>query len=266
MKAFLIRLFDFIFSSRIRCSIGDLLLPGRNMDSGQLTVVSRYYDVINYKLGTDRNFSFQNAISYVLFGDRHNRVSGDDNFKKIIESYDKNGYMEKSRIELYKGLNIANGTHRMALNIFHGFWEINARVLWRNIPTVKYLDWYIARGLDKKWEKVLSDTYESVQEKLFNEGVTLVFSTIPLSDEQTELLNRILRERCKHYIVSSANERVIVRFSLYNPRYIIKRNTLFSIESESLLDEINNQLGEVIVDKARNCIEGKELFDRIKLK
>lgn len=233
------------------------------MDSGQMTVVSRYYDVINYKQGIDKNFSFQNAISYVLFGARHNRASGDENFKRIIESYDINGYIEYSRIELYKGLHIANGTHRMALNIFHGFWEINARVLWRNNPTVKYFDWFLNRGLDKKWEKVLSDTYDSIQERLFNEGVTLVFSTIPLSDEQTTVLNLVLQERCKHYIVNSVNERVIVRFSLYSPRYLIKKNALFSMEAESLFKEINSLLGDVIIDKARNCIDGRLLFTRL---
>ena len=100
MKDFLISIFDRLFKTNIVCSIADIILQGENLCEGQLTVLARYYDILQYKTGKDLSFPFQNALSRVLWGDAHKEEAGNASFKRLIESYDRYGYKADSKVIL----------------------------------------------------------------------------------------------------------------------------------------------------------------------
>ena len=69
IKSLIVKTRDIVdckLSVEIECSLGDILLQGEKMDDGQVTVTSRYYDIVCYKVGSDETFPFQNALSYVM--------------------------------------------------------------------------------------------------------------------------------------------------------------------------------------------------------
>lgn len=49
---------DRCLSIDIEYSVGDLLLKGDTMDNGQITAITRYYDIICYKNSKDKSFTF----------------------------------------------------------------------------------------------------------------------------------------------------------------------------------------------------------------
>ena len=57
-----------------------------------------------------------------------------ENFKKLIVSWETNGYDENSCIYLDNDYTLQNGAHRLAMAIYHGMPYINAYTLHRDKP------------------------------------------------------------------------------------------------------------------------------------
>lgn len=264
MKEQIIRVVDKVFSTDITCSLGDILLQGDTLENGQLTVLSRFYDVTHFKNGVDKSFPFQNALSYITWGDRHDRETGNRNFETLIASYEKSGYKKGSRIILYKGAMIANGTHRLALNLYHRIWDVDANLMWRKMRKHRTIEWYNEKGLDPKWNKTLEDTKNEVDTILFNEGVTFVVIASVNSSNQIELLEALFRKKCKCFKMELCDKTIITRFSLSSPDYITKRGGLYSRTASRLYKEIS-KLGIKVLGCSFNCSCGRNLYRQYRM-
>lgn len=260
----LVRVFDNLFSWNIYCSIGDIMLSGNDLDFGQLTVLSRYYDVCCYKDGSDKSFPFQNATSLCMWGDEHDEESGNNGFEAIIKSYELNGYNKDSRIILWRDATLANGSHRLALNIYSGFWDISAKVCFRRKKESRFSTlWYIEKGLDRHWLDVLDRMAGEVRQKLFNEGVSFVCVADKLEDTVSQKLIVLLKKNCKEVFVSRLIEGgYLFRFSLSDPQYIVRKRQLFSTKAYRLYKKIEKEFGHIIINKSFNCLNGRSLFCR----
>lgn len=262
----LVRVFDSLFSWNIYCSVGDIMLSGNDLDFGQLTVLSRYYDVCCYKDGSDKSFPFQNATSRCMWGDEHDEESGNNSFEAIIKSYELNGYNKESRIILWRDASLANGSHRLALNIYSGFWDISAKVCFRQNKESQFsYRWYIEKGLDRHWLDVLDSMAGEVKQILFNAGVTFVCVSDKLEGCVSQKLIAFLREECKDVWASQLNEGgYLFRFSLFDPKYIVRKRQLYSTTAFSLYKKIEKKFGCILTNKSFNCLDGRSLFCRYK--
>ena len=262
IKTFLIKQFDRIFSSEIDCSIGDIMLPGDYLDFGQFTVLSRFYDVLKYDAGTDKTFPFQNATSRCLWGSEHDEITGNENFKAIIESYKKNGYQRDFRIQLWRGGALANGTHRVALNIYYGIWEMTATMMWRKGHRQNALFWYLERGLDNKWKGKMLKMNSQVQERLFESGATLSCVTERLNETQVDSFESYCKCYCKRYLISPLdNGCYLLRYSLNDPLYTIKAGKLFSKASVDFYKKMKYECGINLLKTSNNCTDGSVVFN-----
>ena len=252
--------YDKTAKTDIRCSLGDLLLQGEKPDNGQLTVVSRYYDILRYKSGEDKDFSFQNSLSYALWGKNHDKEKGNKRFMSLIASYDKYGYKEGSRIILYKGGEIANGTHRIAMNLYHEVWDINASVLWRRNRNRKHMEWYTERGLAERWQQIVDDTMKKIEDVLFSRGVAFGMMTDTVDDNLCGRAEILLKSWCKRYVWYKGEWGGYLMFSLVNPDYEVKKGKLYSKEAVRLYKALSEDVGIPLLSKTFNCSEGRELF------
>lgn len=261
MKTHIIQTLDSICSTKVLCSIGDVLLRGNALDNGQLIVISRYYDVLRYMEGSDRSFPFQNALSYVLWGDRHDRETGDRNFGNLIASYERSGYKKGSRIVLYNDGAIANGTHRLALNLYHSIWEVEADLLWRPSRNQRNIDWYIEQGLSPEWRSALEDTGRVVEKRLFDAGATFVVVTEQVDSDKLLALEKLMAERSKTHMMERIGNTFVLRFSLITPDYYVRKGHLHSRTAEDLFQRID-ALNIAMMDKAYNAVDGRRIWEK----
>lgn len=264
MKQKIILLIDRLLTKNIYCSVGDIMLSGDALDEGQLTVLSRYYDVSQYKKG-DISFPFQNALSRILWGESHDKDRGNKSFTNLIKSYDDAGYRKDSRIQLDKRASLMNGSHRVAMNIYYGYYEMAASVSWRAIHNHRNLDWYINNGLDGFFVDALIGVRNGVKEKLFRDGVTLAV-VIQYQGELLEQLKAWLNNNTTSYIIhflsGETTHNALIQFSLSNPSYQLNKGRLFSRAMPRFTRKLSKQVGVTVVDSASNCTDGMILYQR----
>lgn len=244
------------------------MLPGEKLNSGQLTILSRYYDIVRYKKGEDMDFPFQNALGYCVWGANHNAERGNSSFVSIIKSYDINGYNDSYPIQLWRGGQVANGTHRVALNIYHESWEMSATVLPRKSRHDRGIEWFVNKGLDEKWVHLLKVLDKDVQTKLFEIGETFSFTTDVLpSDLLENEFSILLGKYCKHFeIYLTCTNEIIVLYALKQPNYVLHNRELWSLTADRLYKDIEGDLGISLNSKSYNCTKGRQLFDNKRIK
>lgn len=255
---------DRLLTKNINCSVGDIILSGDALDDGQLTVLSRYYDVSQYKKG-DVSFPFQNALSRILWGKAHDEDRGNKSFTNLIKSYDDNGYRMDSKIQLDKNASLMNGSHRVAMNIYYRYYEMAASISWRAIHNHRNLDWYIKNGLDSFYVDVLRGVRNEVRKKLFRDGVTLAV-VIQYQGELLEQLKAWLNNNTTSYRIlflsSETTRKALIQFTLSNPSYQSNKGRLLSRAMPRFTRDLSKQVGVDVVDSASNCTDGMNLFQR----
>ncbi|MBQ3008518.1 MAG: hypothetical protein IJD80_02910 [Oscillospiraceae bacterium] len=96
-------------------------------------VTVKYLAIENYYGKNDFGFSLYGKMQNARTG-REVAETSADNFKKLIISWEENGYLEDSCIYLDNDLTLQNGAHRLAMAIYHNMPYINAYYLHRDKP------------------------------------------------------------------------------------------------------------------------------------
>lgn len=101
----------------------------------RLLAVEEYYGKNNY--GFDLYLRMQGVRSACKKAQK-----GAERFKSLIESYEKNGYDHNSRIELDKNLHLIDGSHRLALAMYHNIPVITAKVRSYSLDVYYSIEWF----------------------------------------------------------------------------------------------------------------------------
>ena len=256
---------DNVTCDRFECSIGDILLQRNVPSQNQLLLTSRLLDVEVYLSGDNKLFPYQNAISRKAYGEKHRENDGNNSFKKLIESYQKDGYHSDSYITCDKDMNLMDGNHRMGLHIYEKIDKVNVRRVQRVIPFEYGGDWFYQAGLPTDFMETLYHKFNEIQEWLIETGNTFCVWFNNNKSEEVELvadlghLCNVLR------IIELGKNGCLAQFSMPNPQYQVKNNQLISkraIQIEKILKKRLSNNGEIIVSK--NCLEGKVLYQKTK--
>lgn len=113
----------------------------------------------------------------------------EERFKTLIDSWDLNGYDESSEITLFKNLHWEDGSHRMALSIYHRHYTISCSVLPYS-RNVKYgLETFIEYGFTISEINILKNRYESLCKELVVPFVCTLWS--PAQEYFDEITERL---------------------------------------------------------------------------
>lgn len=110
-------------------------------------------------------------------------------FNTLIRSYDEKGYDTNSEIELDSNLHLLDGSHRMAMAMYHGCKTINA-VVRPYSQTVFYgIEWFRINGFSDSESILLKEKYQEIHNKYQQPFIcTLWHPAYPFFDEITEHL------------------------------------------------------------------------------
>lgn len=131
---------------RIEVSVSDLFqLLSRNGEYLRYDAVVRYLAVEQYYGKNDYGYGLYMKMQDARIGDGYSEKAI-DKFKKLIDSYDKNGYDKSSGIFLDRNLNLIDGSHRIALALYHHYSNITAFVVNVDHPVDYSVDWFFKNG------------------------------------------------------------------------------------------------------------------------
>ncbi len=131
---------------RIKIAISDLLCC--NSCNGRLLrldIIVRYLAVKSYFEGTDDGWELYRRMQDARMGKGFS-VGAEERFRKLLHSYEENGYDDSSCILLDSNLGLIDGSHRIALALYHGYSTISALVMDFCHPVAYSFDWFIGNG------------------------------------------------------------------------------------------------------------------------
>ena len=171
----------------VEVSISDILLKLTN--HGELLrcdIIVRYLAIENYyginTYGFELYRKMQEARKGIGYGEK-----AIDQFKRLIESYDKNGYQKDSGIFLDKNLGLIDGSHRIAMALYHHIPNITAFIVKTNHPVDYSIDWFIQHGFSSTEVNYIINKYKELLHNLDSRFACIIWS--PAIDMKDEIIN-----------------------------------------------------------------------------
>lgn len=129
-------------------------------------IAVRYLFIEQYFGKNDFGFSLYEKMQKKRMGANYNSNCIND-FKKNIESYNLNGYDKNSKITIGSGLQLIDGSHRIALGLFFQHYTITATVVPIRTEYDYSLEWFIANDFSTQEIELIKSKYFEL-EKMCN--------------------------------------------------------------------------------------------------
>lgn len=258
-----IRFYDHYTSKNMQATIGDLLASRGEIEPNQFITVTRLLDVEDY-YGGDDSFRRQNCISNAKYSS--NRDQSAPEFRSLIKSYEKNGYDVNSNIVVNSHFSLINGTHRLALNYYHGYHIVSTRIIKRAFRRKTGIESFIKLGIPLSLINEVDNKLREMHSELIKSGDS--FSCI------TDDINscKLLSKHCKPQRIIKYEEYkgerfptkgYIILFSVDNPIYVIKNNRLISKRCQQIENLVRDKNDLSNIQITYSCFEGYNTFKHI---
>lgn len=129
------------------------------------------YDIVVRLLAVE-NYYGKNDFGWDLYRKQQSIRKAEDwenaeaRFRALIESYDKNGYDSSSEIEIGQDLRLLDGSHRVALSIYHKHFQIACRVMPQCRQVYYSINWYIENGFSVEEIEKIRHRYMQLKEEI----------------------------------------------------------------------------------------------------
>lgn len=165
-----LKMYDRLTSTVVEASIGDILMSHPQPDFISFVFASRYLDASHYLSGEDRTFKYMHGISSKFQGVNYSQEKGEKKFIDLIDSFSKRGYDPASLLVMDKNLNLDNGTHRLALCLLNGIYNVKLMIVKRKAIVKKSIDLYYNVGVESGLLLDISNEYHRIYNHLVDSG------------------------------------------------------------------------------------------------
>lgn len=251
--------------------------PGNEFN--RLDIVVRYLAVEEYYGLNNYGFSLYAKMQDNRIEKGYSETAVNQ-FKKLIASYQTNGYDESSEIELDSRLMLIDGSHRLALGLFHNEQIIACKVR-PDKQTIMYgLEWFFEHGFSiEEMNLITNKCEELIREKCQMISCVLWPPVIQYFDEITEKLKLLyeVRDVCDYNFSEETFQKAvqgiyciddiedwkiekkiqgmhpydktirIIELAIYSPGFRLKKGNNKTISTE----------GEKLKRLVRNCYKDK---------
>ena len=157
-------------------SVADIIL--NNSCYGELLrcdIIVRYLAIEEYYGLNEYGFAMYKKMQTARL-DKKRAEDAVRKFKELIRSYDENGYDKNSRIILDRNLKLIDGSHRLALALYHGISDINAQII-NIVEDIEYsIDWFISNGFSGDEVDRIVTKYQSILQTVNNPFSCIIWS------------------------------------------------------------------------------------------
>lgn len=129
------------------------------------------YDMIVRLLAIE-NYYGKNDFGWDLYRKQQNTRKGEDwqnaesRFRALIKSYEKNGYDESSEICIGADLRLWDGSHRMALAMYHKHYNISCQVMPTSRSIYYGINWYLENNFSLDEIAKIQTRYEQLKNEI----------------------------------------------------------------------------------------------------
>lgn len=189
-KAQIHKLFIYTRTKNLSLNVAELFFQ-QNHISGflrydmivRLLAVECYYKKNNY--GFDLYYRMQLYRNGKVWADNAIGI-----FEDLIKSYEDNGYQEDSEIILDADLHLLDGSHRMALALYHQQPYISAKVLPYAHDVFYSIEWFRINGFSDEECRLLEDKFSSLKSSFCTPFVCTIWHPVrKYFDEITQNLS-----------------------------------------------------------------------------
>lgn len=127
-------------------SISDLMLiQSDHEELLRWDIIVRYLAIENYYGKNDYGWELYRKMQKIRICDGYEEQAVEQ-FKNLIGSYEKSGYDKSSGILVDKNLHLIDGSHRIALALYHGIPNITVNIVKTRHPVEYSVDWFLMNG------------------------------------------------------------------------------------------------------------------------
>lgn len=177
-----------LFTKHIICDVRELFFQQNKLEFQRYDIIVRYLAIENYYKKNDFGFDLYRKMQAARVGKKWASESVKI-FKTLILSYENNGYDTSSEIEIDKNINLVDGSHRMAMAIYHKSYQISCKIR-PNIMDIYYgIDWFIEKGFSIREIILIQEKYNEIHNKLIIPFICILWPPVQnYFDEIVELL------------------------------------------------------------------------------
>lgn len=173
---------------QIAINVYEVFFQENNCSYNRLDIIVRYLAIENYYNKNIIGFNLYDKMQAARMGQGWAQSSSSI-FKELIRSYEESGYNEDSKLLLDKNLKIIDGSHRMALALYHGIETYKAIV--QDISTDTYYgnEWFIENGFSSHEIKCITDKYRELHDRALKPFLCTLWPPVQeFFDEITSLI------------------------------------------------------------------------------
>lgn len=169
----------------------------------------RYMAIENYYGENDFGFEIYANLQEIRNYSGYSEVAVAQ-FRKLIDSYEKNGYNPDSFIIADKKLRLRDGAHRLALALYHKHPVVSTAVYDSETFGNFTYQWYLDRGFTQQ-EIDLTHSKSEQLRQLFNTPLQCIVWDEKEADRISEILGNIGEVTCRRYVTVSEDAARAVR-------------------------------------------------------
>ena len=197
-------------------------------DEIQFVVAARVLDIKNFIEGKT-DFYYQNLISNIQWGDKHDRQLGNSRFAALIRSVQEQGYdNDKSIVTTDDKFRLIDGTHRVAMAYMAGISTVRAKVVrWKSHHNTN-LDLFLHSTFSEDDTRNVLDAWKEIKEKTSISYKLTVNKTTPEQAQAALDLQAELKLLEKVVDVENSEGQMTISFLLRNPEFCIEGGVVIS--------------------------------------
>ena len=160
----------------LEISVDDMLLKQKR--SGEFTrcdIIVRLLAVENYYGKNSTGFELYKKMQDARVGAGYGEESL-KTFIRLIESYDKEGYKKSSGIISDRDFNLIDGSHRMALALYHDISNVTAHIVNSRHDVEYSIDWFFMNGFTTDETDTIAAKCKEVLERINNKFACVIWS------------------------------------------------------------------------------------------
>lgn len=251
-------------SSIISVSIGDILLLRDDLPTEtQFITIARLMDVIEYfKSPNTYDFKYRNTICKTVYGSSHDSNASNINFKALITSFEKHGFLKDYPLVLDESGKLYDGNHRCGISAYFGIQTLYVkRCLSNTYKTSNNIDFFIEKGLSTSFITSVCNKFFEFQEWLIKTKNTFAISVSGYSSlqERNDFVHR-LEFLCRVLGAIEINDhKIIIQFGLNDPKFFFTESQLKSRRSIEIERILRTNYPEWSIHVSKSCLEGRTL-------
>lgn len=204
----------------------------------RLDTIVRYLTIKKYYKNDKDAFALYHKMQEKRLGSSELADEWCERFRNLIDSFEKDGYMDDSLLTVGKNLQIHDGSHRTALCLYNNIFEVSCNVIEYKKKVEYGIEWFVLNQFSRQEiTEILNEYHQLIKNFKLDYYLTIENHEQALPSCFINLLDRI-GTRCEYIKTACCEENGkyvhIYRFETSSNKYIILDGSIANYECKNI--------------------------------